>query len=193
MTPTPRTIIELLLALHPLDRVPRAGYLLRGVTEPESVAAHSHGLALLVCLVAPTMSPAVNELDATRMALVHDVTESSTMDIPMTVGGTAFRESKTAVENEAFDRLFAAQRDEWRRLFRDFQESATPESRLVRGLDKVQMMVKVLGYEREGRGRLEDFWLNPNNFKDYGITVVKDLFDEIFLMAGRTRPGKGTP
>jgi len=87
-----------------------------------------------------------------------------------------------------FDRLFAEQRDEWIRLFRDFQESATPEARLVRGLDKVQMMVKVLGYQGEGRGRLEDFWQNPNNFKDYGIPAVKDLFDEIFRMAGRTRP-----
>lgn len=41
----PATAIRLLMDLHPLDRVPRAGFLLRGVAEPESVAAHSHALA----------------------------------------------------------------------------------------------------------------------------------------------------
>ena len=45
-------IIALFEAIHPLDRVPRAGYLLRGVAEPESVAAHSHFVALMALLFA---------------------------------------------------------------------------------------------------------------------------------------------
>jgi len=187
-SPSARSIVDLLLAIHPLDRVPRAGYLLRGVSEPESVAAHSHGLALLVSLVAPTVTPPVDQLDAVRMALIHDLSESSTMDIPMPVGDAAFRAAKKAVENALFERLFADQDGDWNRLFQEFQDTTSPAARLVHGLDKVQMMVKVLGYEREGRGRLEDFWTNPDNFRDHGISTVKDLFDEIFLLAGRERP-----
>jgi len=183
-----RSIIDLFLALHPLDRVPRAGYLLRGVSEPESVAAHSHGLALLVSLVAPVATPPVDALDAVRMALIHDLSESSTMDIPMPVGDAPFRAAKKAVETTLFQRLFAGQGDDWGRLFQEFQGVTSPAARLVHGLDKVQMMVKVLGYEREGRGNLDDFWRNPDNFRDHGIPVVTDLFDEIFLLAGKQRP-----
>jgi len=58
----------------------------------------------------------------------------------------------------------------------------------VRGLDKAQMMIKILMYEREGKGRLGEFWINPKNFADFGIAPVSDLFDAICAEAGRERP-----
>lgn len=176
-------VIKLLLALHPFDRVPRAGYLLRGVAEPESVASHSYSLALLVLLVADAFEPELDALKAVRMALIHDVPESQTMDIPLTVDNPAFRRAKVDTETEIFKTLFADQDPSWTRLFEDFQNGTSREARLVKGLDKVQMMIKVLGYQREGRGRLEEFWTNPENFKDYGIPVLSRLFDTIRGMA----------
>ena len=56
-------------------------------------------------------------------------------------------------------------------------------------MDKVQMMIKVMGYECEGSGRLEDFWTNPDNFREHGMPVAKKLFDDIFRAAGREKPG----
>ena len=38
-------VLRLFDTVHPLDRIPRAGYVLRGVPEPESVAAHRERLA----------------------------------------------------------------------------------------------------------------------------------------------------
>jgi hypothetical protein len=55
-------------------------------------------------------------------------------------------------------------------------------------LDKAQMMIKVLMYERENRGRLREFWANPKNFVDYGIEPVSRLFDAICADAGHPRP-----
>jgi putative hydrolase of HD superfamily len=181
-------VIRLLLELHPFDRVPRAGYLLRGVAEPESIAAHSHMLALLTCLTAPRCSPPLDTLEAVRMALVHDVPESMTMDIPLTITDPAFRAAKIGVETALFDKIFSDQTGDWKALFARFQSGESAEARLVKGLDKVQMMIKVMGYEREGRGRLQEFWENSENFRDYGLSIVTDLFDEIFRMAGRKRP-----
>jgi 5'-deoxynucleotidase YfbR-like HD superfamily hydrolase len=43
-------VISLFEQIHPLDRIARAGYVLRGVCEPESVAAHSHFVALMTLL-----------------------------------------------------------------------------------------------------------------------------------------------
>jgi putative hydrolase of HD superfamily len=184
-----RSVIDLFLELHPFDRVPRAGFLLRGVADPENIAAHSHALALLVCLAAPKCAPPVNVLDAVRMALIHDLPEARTMDIPMPVGGAAFRAAKTEEETAIFEDMFRGQDASFRELFRRFQEGECAEARLVKGLDKVQMMIKVMGYEREGRGRLEEFWLNAENFRDYGVLIVKELFDGVFLAAGKKGPG----
>jgi 5'-deoxynucleotidase YfbR-like HD superfamily hydrolase len=124
------------------------------------------------------------------MALIHDLPEARTMDVPMPVGGAEFRAAKAKEETAIFEDLFRGQDAEWRERFRRFQEGACAEARLVKGLDKVQMMIKVLGYEREGRGRLEEFWEYPDNFHDYGFTVVKDLFDAVFRAAGRKKPAR---
>lgn len=50
------------------------------------------------------------------------------------------------------------------------------------------MMIKILCYEREHRGRLEEFWKNPKNFDDFGIKPVSDLFDAVCARAGHPRP-----
>jgi putative hydrolase of HD superfamily len=182
------SVIRLMLDLHPLDRIPRAGFLLRGVAEPESVAAHSFFLALLVCLVAPRCNPPLDVLKAARMALIHDLPECRTMDVPLTVTDPAFRAAKAGAETALFGGLFAGQTGDWDGLFAEFQGGESPEARLVKGLDKVQMMIKVMGYEGEGRGRLGEFWENAENFLDYGDPLVKSMFDEIFGMAGKNRP-----
>ena len=73
-------------------------------------------------------------------------------------------------------------------MYNEYADGKTPESRLIMGLDKVQMMIKVVSYQSEGRGNLEEFWLNPANFRHYGIDIVYDLFEEIAERAGRTLP-----
>ncbi len=180
--------VGLLMSLHPLDRVPRSGFLLRGVAEPESIAAHSHALALLCLLCAPRCDPPADALSAVRMALIHDLAESKTMDIPLTVKDPAFRAAKVSVENAVFSDLFHGQEKAWEDAFLSFQEGRSAEARLVKGLDKVQMMIKVLSYQREGRGNLEDFWGNPENFKDYGHAVVREMFNEVLRISGRKMP-----
>ena len=52
----------------------------------------------------------------------------------------------------------------------------------------LMMMIKILMYEREQKGRLDEFWLNPKNFADFGIQPISDLFDAICKDAGKPRP-----
>jgi putative hydrolase of HD superfamily len=181
-------IVATLARLHPLDRVPRAGWLLRGVTEPESVASHSHAVALLVQLVCDAWPGRFDAGRAVAMALVHDCAEVATMDIPMPAGDAAFREAKSRTERSIVDSLFAGLASRAGELFEEFERAETPEARLVRGLDKVQMMVRAACYEREGRGSLEDFWAHGRNFEDYGIEAVRELFVEVARFAGRRLP-----
>ena len=181
-------IVATLARLHPLARVPRAGWLLRGVAEPESVASHCHAVALLTQLVCDAWPGSFDAGRAVAMALVHDCAEVVTMDIPMPAGDAAFREAKSRTELAAFASLFAGSSVRAPELFAEFERAETPEARLVRGLDKVQMMIRATCYEREGRGSLGDFWANGRNFEDYGIEAVRELFTEVARTAGRRPP-----
>jgi putative hydrolase of HD superfamily len=181
-------VIGLFAAIHPLDRVPRAGYLLRGVADPESVAAHSHFMALLALILCEEHPDCFDRERALAMALIHDLSEARLMDIPMPCADAYMSEAKTHAEQAIIEDLFRGFPSRFAELHREFNEARTPEARLLRGVDKAQMMLKILSYEREHRGCLEEFWTNPKNFNDYGIAPVSDLFDAICAQAGRTRP-----
>lgn len=181
-------IISLFEQIHPLDRVPRAGYILRGVPEPESVAAHSHFMTLLALLVVEEYPDLFDREKVLGMALIHDLAEARLMDIPMPYADAYLNDAKKAAEQAIIEDLFQGLPEKFARLHEEFLEAKTPESRLLRGLDKAQMMIKILCYEREHRGRLEEFWKNPKNFLDYGIAPVSELFDAICARAGRERP-----
>lgn len=180
-------VIGLFQIIHPLDRVPRAGYLLRGVTEPESVAAHSHFLSLMALLFCERDS-SYDKARVLSMALVHDLPEARLMDIPMPYADAYLDDAKHRAEQAISEHLMAELPGNLAALHQEFTDAATPEARLLRGLDKAQMMVKVWCYEREHRGCLEEFWVNPKNFNDYGIAAVATLFDTICQRAGRPRP-----
>ena len=184
-------IVAALARLHPLDRVPRAGWLLRGVTEPESVASHCHAVALLAQLACDAWPGRFDAGRAVAMALVHDCAEVVTMDIPMPAGDAAFRDAKSRTERAAVDSLFGGLSPRMAELFDEFERAETPEARLVRGLDKVQMMIRAACYQLEGRGALDDFWINRRNFEDYGIEPVRELFAEVARFAGRRLPKPG--
>lgn len=180
--------IRLLEDTHPLDRVPRAGYLLRGVTEPESVAAHSYSLALLALLFVEQYPQRFDRHKTLIMAIVHDAAEARMMDIPMPVCTAELKTAKNAAERAILEDMFAGLPGVFLECSRELEAGVSPEARLIKALDKAQMMIKVGLYEAEGRGRLGEFWTNPANFNDYGLEPVGELFDAICARAGKPRP-----
>ena len=72
--------LEPLLHLLPLDRLPRTGWLLAGISAPESVAAHSLGTALVALSLGPAVRPELNVDRAIALALVHDAPEALLSD-----------------------------------------------------------------------------------------------------------------
>ncbi|MBN2735929.1 MAG: HD domain-containing protein [Spirochaetales bacterium] len=181
-------VIELFDKIHCLDRIQRAGWVIRGVTEAESVAAHSHFLALLTLLFTEEFPGRWDSSKALAMALVHDLPEAVLMDIPAPASEAFLKEAKAKAENSIFRGLFEGLPEKLSACFQEYQEQKSPEARLVAALDKMQMMLKLGFYQKEGRGRLEEFWANPNNFKDYGITEVRQLFETLAREMGRKLP-----
>jgi len=181
-------VLDLFEAIHPLDRVARAGYVLRGVAEPENVAAHSHSVSLMTLLFVDEYPDHFDRDKALTMALIHDLSEARLMDIPMPAADAHLKQAKNDAEQGIIEELFAEFDHRYAHYHQELLDAATPEARLIRGLDKAQMMVKIWMYQREQRGRLHEFWLNPKNFNDFGVEPVNRLFDAICERAGISRP-----
>ena len=186
MTTPEDRIIDTVLALDPLADLPRTGWLLRGVRPCESNADHSYGVALVALLLTDALRAEGHEVDGERvlrMALVHDAPEARTGDIPMP---SKTREAARAIDELearlAKDLLPEALYGDWRQA----ELSESLEAKIVRSADKIQMMIKVLSYERQHRGRLDEFWENPKNFRDMGLPLAKRVFARIVERAGRT-------
>ncbi|HEX2254715.1 MAG TPA: HD family hydrolase [Thermoanaerobaculia bacterium] len=177
------TLLDLLLELQALDRVPRAGYVLRGVPEPESVTEHSWHVLFLVWTLGRRIAEGNAELDAERaveIALVHDLAELRVGDLPRTAARYFPAGAKNAAETAAMGEILAPLPERARELYAEYQAGETAEARLVKACDKLQLMLKVSVYERWGTGGgLEEFWDNPDNFPDGGFEPVRELFDAL--------------
>lgn len=183
------TLLETLLELQVLDRVPRMGYLLRGVPDPESITEHSWHVAFLVWTLGLRV-PGLNRLRALEIALVHDLAEVRTGDLPRVANRYFAAGAKESAEREVMAELFgpfAGRADE---LMAEYRAAETAEARLVKACDKLQLMLKVAAYERWGAGGLKEFWDNEENFPDLsdtGFEPVKELFEELRRMHGKEK------
>ena len=183
------TLLDLCLELQILDRVPRSGYVLRGVDHPESVTEHSWHVLFLVW----TLGPQIEGLDvhrAVEIALVHDLAELRIGDLPRVASRYFPPGAKNTAELAAMEEILAPLPERALDLYREYQEGTTAEARLVKACDKLQLMLKVTVYERWGTGALSEFWDNPENFPDGGFAVVKELFEA--LRARRRAGSAGT-
>ena len=179
------SLLELLLELQVLDRIPRSGFVLRGVADPESVTEHSWHVLFMVWALGERI-PGLDVARAAEIALVHDLAELRVGDLPRTAGRYFPEGAKRTAETAAMAEVLAPLPERARLLYAEYQEGATPESRLVKACDKLQLMLKVAVYETWGTGALAEFWENPDNFPPPGLEPVDTLFAEL---RARRKPG----
>jgi len=132
--------LDALLAGLPLKHVDRAGWVRVGVTEPESVAAHSWGMSWLVLRLCP---PDLDRGRCLALATLHDLPEVVVGDLTPHDGVS--KEDKRAREDAAAQSLLA-DRPDLLGLVREYADQSTPEARFVRDLDKLDMALQALVY-----------------------------------------------
>jgi len=140
---------RILLEALKLKELPRSGWLRAGVENPESVAAHSWGVAWLSLVLCP---PNLDRGRVLEMATIHDLAEVRVGDI--TPHDPVSREEKYRQENEAMDGLLEVMchRDELKSLWDECEAGDTKEARFVKAMDKLDMALQAQCY-----GGLEEF------------------------------------
>ena len=172
-------LLDTLLELQALDRVPRFGYSMRGISDPESVSEHTFHLCMLVWALAPE-APGVDLGHALQLAMIHDLAEVRTGDLPRTATAYFPRETKLRAERAVIEDLMGPAADRARPLLEEYQAGKTAEARFVGACDKLQLLLKTWTYEHWGAGKnLDELWENLDPFPDGGFDVVHRLFQTL--------------
>lgn len=131
-----------------LKRLPRKGWVERGVPDPESVAAHSFGVAALAAVAASAVG--LDPSRAVLIAVIHDVAEAITGDITP-ADGVSSHEKRRQEEQAARQILEKIDPDgTLLTAWLDYAEHRTPEGRLVKDLDTLDMALQADTYEQAG-------------------------------------------
>jgi len=130
----------------------RAGWVLRSVRDPESVADHSWGTALLCLLYAAEAG--VDEAEAVRIAVLHDLAEAETGDViarASPVDRTVSEESKAQREARAIETLLSPSLDTLRRSWQAYEDRSTPAALFVRDMNLIDMCMQAVLYQEQQR------------------------------------------
>ncbi len=150
-------VLHALERLLPLDHLPRTGWVLAGVPDPESIAGHVAGALFVALAVAPRVEPPVDVDRVVALLAVHDAPEARSGDLPREAARALPEGAKAAMEERLADALLEPLSGAARARFAEYAAGATREARLAKLCDRLQLGVRWLAYRRAGRGGLEDF------------------------------------
>lgn len=151
-------VLEALLALGPLDALPRTGWVLRGVSQPESVAGHILGVAHVALALAPRVEPALDLGRVLSMAILHDAPEAVSGDLPKPATRHLPKGAKATMEAEIAREVVAPLSEAAWNAYREYEAGKTPEARFVKACDTLQMGIRLVAYESRGHRGLAEFW-----------------------------------
>lgn len=180
------TLVELQSRLMALKLLPRTGWLQRGLRDVESVAEHSFGVATLA-LVVGDLHPGLDRAKLLSIALLHDLAEALIGDLPASARRLFSAQAKQSAERKAMGELFGGlpQEEEYLLLWEEYAQGASAEARLVKVLDRIEMLAQALSYERAGARNLGEFWDNLDSLGEE-FPEARVLAERLF--AERERP-----
>lgn len=149
-------IHDIMERVNRLADLERKGWCIRDVKDPESVMDHSFRTALLALVMGKDLGD-IDVEHLTALSIIHDLGEHRAGDITPFCG--VDKEEKHIREREGYLELFKGD-PEMMALWKELEKGKSPESRLVKELDKVDMAFMALHYETKGHDprSLDEFW-----------------------------------
>ena len=178
-------ILQLLIHGNQLKRTARTGWVQRGISEAEDVAAHTYGVAFTALVLAQVIARPLNLEKVLIMTLLHDLPEGVTTDIPTTAWRFLPEGSKLDIERKAMAEIVGGTSFEpvFMRYWEELNQRETEEALLVHDADKLDMYLQALIYERQkGNRQLEEFWTKPHRFF---FTEAQSIYEELISLRNK--------
>lgn len=116
---------------------------------------------MMVMLLPQSLKASLDVPKCVTMCLIHDMAESLVGDITPADGVPKMEKSRreTSAMEYITDHLFKGADTlcgkEIRSTWQEHEESATMESRIVHDLDKVELLLQMVEYEKRGQGKID--------------------------------------
>ncbi|KAJ5087689.1 HD domain-containing protein [Penicillium angulare] len=148
-----------------LKTTKREGWRRFGISHGESISDHMYRMSIMTMLAPPELASKLNIPHCTKMALIHDMAESLVGDITpadnVTKTEKARREGatmdyivKTLLGNVPGGALSGA---EIMNVFQEYEDNQTPEAQFVHDIDKMELLLQFIEYERTHGVDLQEF------------------------------------
>lgn len=166
-------ILKFLEEAGKLKAIAREGWKARGIKDCESVAEHTFRAALLAMLLSDLEK--CNTKNVLKMSLLHDLPESQVGDLTKRSPNYG---QKREIENKAMSKILknlpGKLRKEYMQLWREYREGRTPEARLLKEADKLEMLVQAREYAGQGYDT-SDFWKGEYDFEGIALKIYNLL------------------
>ncbi|KAK4554531.1 hypothetical protein LTR86_008385 [Recurvomyces mirabilis] len=167
LTPRPQpSTTSPLPFMHLLTRLKttkREGWRRFGIDHGESISDHMYRMSIITMLCPPSLSQRLDIGKCVQMALVHDMAEALVGDITPVDGvdkGEKSRREAGTMDFFTKDLLWrvdggGAQGERIRALWQEYEDAGTEESVFVHDVDKIELLLQMMEYEREKAGTLD--------------------------------------
>ncbi|KAI9720194.1 MAG: hypothetical protein M1812_003012 [Candelaria pacifica] len=148
--------------LERLKTTKRAGWERFQIYQGESISDHMYRMSLLTMFAPPSLASRIKIPHCTKMALVHDMAESIVGDITPMDGISKMEKSKR--ETMTMDYLCSSLLgnvgggmigSELRQVWQEYEEGQTLEARYVHDIDKMELILQMLEYEKKFNGKVD--------------------------------------
>lgn len=134
------------------------------INRGESISDHMYRMALISMLAPPSLASRLDLPKCMKMCLIHDMAESLVGDITP-LDGVA-KPEKSRREASTMDYITKAllanvyggksnSGEEIRAIWQEYEDSETLESHYVHDIDKMELLLQMVEYEKRGDGRVD--------------------------------------
>lgn len=175
--------------LERLKTTKREGWRRFGIDNGESISDHMYRMAIMTMLAPPSLAQKLNIPHCTKMALIHDMAESVVGDITP-VDTTVTKVEKARREAEVMEYISETLLGEvygglvgenFKSIFQEYEDNETLEAKFVHDIDKMELLLQTIEYERKHEGKLEltEFYgvmrrIHLPEVKEWAEAIMKD-------------------
>ncbi|KAJ4153533.1 hypothetical protein LMH87_010017 [Akanthomyces muscarius] len=148
--------------LERLKTTKREGWRRFGIERGESIADHMYRMSLISMFAPPSLAPKLDLPKCMKMCLIHDMAELLVGDITPVDGVP--KPEKNRREASTMDYLTAnllrgvaggVTGAEVRAIWQEYEDSQTLDSHFVHDVDKMELLLQMMEYERRGQGHVD--------------------------------------
>ncbi len=172
-------ILDFFKTAAKLNKIHRQGWVEKlSLDNPESVADHSYSMAVMSMVISDLENYDSEKI--LKMVLLHDLAESKIGDFtPEQISN----EKKSKLENNTFNEIIKNLPDliksQYLKIWQEYQENTSPESKIVHQIDRLEMTLQAKIYQKDGHSqeKLESFFESAK--ADITEPKLKELFTKI--------------